>query len=101
MQNRFDLRNLRLTALVVAFALGVLLSSAVSKAQYMLSTDISCQAQCIPPSTGHGSAVCPDTCTNVPAGQSCTCDCNSDNVGSGGECSVQCDYGNLGDSYCP
>ena len=61
MRNRLNFRKLYLAAfLVVAFALGMLLSGAVSNAQYMRSVNISCLAQCLAP--GHGAAICPDDC---------------------------------------
>jgi hypothetical protein len=100
MRERPDMRGLRLAViLVVVFTLGVLLSSGVSNAQYMRSDVTECRASC---NYGAGHALCLDTCTNVPAGKSCTCTCNADNlIASNGECSNQCDYGNQDDSYCP
>jgi hypothetical protein len=98
MRNRLDLRSFYLVAfLVIAAALGVLLCSALSNAQYMLTENASCQAQCILPA--HGSAVCIDSCVGVPAGHSCTCYCDADNQG-GGQCSAGCDYGTTDVSYC-
>jgi hypothetical protein len=98
MQERLNVRGFIVTGLlVVAFAFGVLLSTSVSKAQYMRTQVNECVAFC---KYSGGHALCADSCINVPAGKSCTCACNADNL-SGGECSSQCDYGVLDDSYCP
>ena len=99
MPKEFDRERLWMTGfLLVAFAFGLLLSSTVLNAQYMRSEVPYCQAPCAPPL--HGSALCPDVCSGVPAGQDCTCLCSADNL-SYGECSATCDYdGGGGDSYC-
>jgi len=98
MPKKLDVQKLCITGfLFVAFALGLLLSSTVLNAQHMTSQIDYCQATCTPPARGF--APCPDICTGVPAGQSCTCLCSADNL-SGGECYSTCDYGVGGDAYC-
>jgi hypothetical protein len=99
MRERPDGAGLQRTGFLVAvFALGALLSSAICNAQYMRSDVLECKAVCANPPPPN--AYCPDTCSNVPAGQSCTCSCSADNLSGTGECSSKCDYGNLGAVYC-
>lgn len=85
--------------LLVAFLAGLTVSSVVVNAQYMRSAVNFCQVTC----PHSGAANCPDICSGVPAGLSCTCSCTADNLGGpgSGECTSWCDYGNEIPSYCP
>jgi hypothetical protein len=99
MLERSGMRGLWLKGvLAVAFALGVLFSTAISSAQYMRTTDIQCSAKCFPPFFGP-PATCFDVCSGVHPGLSCTCTCNADEI-SGGYCQRSCDYGTLEDVQC-
>jgi len=98
MQNRFTVKDVRFVLLPVVFMMGVLLSSAVTHAQYMRSSVNECKAACL---SGGGNALCADSCVGVPAGKSCRCSCSADNlISSDGECTAGCDYGTADQSYC-